>query len=452
MLLLRLILAAIVVLMPNMAQITFDTGIQGMNVVNLAMVVALIAIGLTRGGNEPLPRTGELTLPLIALIATLVLGFVIAINQQPANLREYAVGLKEAVFYPLFYLVFRRCRLDLAGTRQLVILTMVVAAVAGVQAIRQGLDYGLGEFQESHRASGPFGDDYRMANLAGAYYAMFLPVFVALALFLRGQRFWRLAAIAGSVILIFAIMVTYSRQSYLIALVCIALLLARRNVLLALLVGVSMWSMIDRLPESVTERVVETRQADAVGSPKLDVSTTSRFDIWKGALQMWADNPMGVGLGRFREEIGEYSSAYRNYDAHNFYIRLLAECGPFALLALAWFMWRLARLALVVRRAAVGNGSEALALGTGFAVCALAMAMTNLYGSRFFEGSVMGGFWILCGLMERYAALQAWNTSRQPAGAGAAPSAVDFGARFPLAARALPGRAGEPTRHRPPGR
>lgn len=438
--LLRLVLAAIVVLMPNQAQLTFETGIPGVNVVNLAMVVALIAISLNRGGNEALPRTGELTLPLIALIATLVIGFAIAANQQPANLRAYAIDLKEAVFYPLFYLVFRRCRLDLAATRQLVILTMVVAAIAAVQAIRQGLDYGMGAFQETRRASGPFGEDYRMANLAGAYYAMFLPVFVALALFLREQRFWRFAAIAGSAILAFAIMVTYSRQSYLIALVCIALLLARRSMLLALLVGLSMWSMVDRLPDSVTERVVETRQADKVGEAKLDVSTSSRFDIWKGALQMWADRPMGVGLGRFPEEIGHYATAYRNYDAHNFYIRLLAECGPLALLALGWLLWRLARLALIVRRAAAGNGTEALGLGAGFAVCALAMVMTNLYGSRFLEGSVMGGFWILCGLMERYAALQAREATRRTIEPDIGRLAADFGSRFPLTARIFPGR------------
>lgn len=451
MLLLRLILAAIVVLMPNHAQVAFDTGIQGVNLVNLSMVVALVAIGLTHGGNEPLPRTGELTLPLCALFATLVIGFAIAVNQQPANLREYATNLKEAMFYPLFYLVFRRCRLDLAGTRQLVILTMVVAAVAGAQAIRQGLDYGLGGYQETHRASGPFGGDYRNANFAGAYYAMFLPIFVALALFLREQRFWRFAAIAGTAILTFAIMVTYSRQSYLIALVCVALLLARRSLLLALLVGVAMWSVVDRLPESVTERVVETRQADAVGSPKLDVSTFSRFDIWTGAVEMWTDHPMGVGLGRFQEEIGEYAPAYRNYDAHNFFLRLLAECGPLALLALGWLLWRLARLALVVRRAAAGNGPEAMGLAAGFAVCALAMVMTNLYGSRFLEGTVMGSFWILCGLMERHAALQARDVTRQVAGAGIAPPAPDFGPRFPLAARVFPGRAGEAVNDRSPG-
>jgi len=436
---LRLILAAIVVLMPNQAQLAFDTGIQGLNIVNLAMAIAIVAICLTRGGNEPMPRTGVLTPPLLALFATLAIGFAIAANEHPANLRAYAIGLKEAVFYPLFYFVFRRCRLDLAGTRQLMILTMAVAAVAGVQAIRQGLDYGLGGFRESHRAAGPFGDDYRMANFAGAYYAMYLPVFVALALFLREQRIWRAAAMAGAGIMVFAIMVTYSRQSYLIGLVCIALLLARRNVMLALLVGISMWSMVDRLPESVTERVVETRQADAIGEPKLDVSTSSRFDIWRGALRMWEDHPLGVGLGRFPEEIGEYATAYRSYDAHNFYVRLLAECGPPALLALGWLLWRLARLALLVRRA--GNGDEARGLGVGFAVCALAMAMTNLYGSRFLEGTVMGGFWILCGLMDRYAALQTQvEPARQPQAAELAALTANGGPRFPLTARIFPGR------------
>lgn len=440
MFILRLILAAIIILMPNQAQISIDTGIQGLNVANIAMLFALTTLALTRGGNEALPRPGELTVPLLALLVALGFGFVIAVSRQPDDMRQYAIVLKEAVFYPSLYFVFRACRLNLTDTRRLIILGLIVAAIAGVQAVRQGLDYGLGGYQESKRASGPFGEDYRMANFAGAYYAMFLPIFVSLAIHLREQRLWRIAAIIGTTILAFAILVTYSRQSYLIALVCIGLLLARRSLLLALLVGFSMWSMADRLPESVTERVVETRQADAVGTPKLDVSTSSRFDIWKGALEMWTDHPFGVGLGRFQEEIGAYATGYGNYDAHNFYVRLLAECGPLALIALVWLLWRIARLTLVVNRASVRRGNEALGLATGFAVCALAMLMTNLYGSRFLEGTVMGGFWILCGLMERQAALQVRSDSARPAVGGAASCPPSIGERFPLANRAFPGR------------
>lgn len=450
MIVLRLVLAIIVVLMPNLAQIPWDTGIMGLNLANICLLVAAIAIGLTHDAGNKVATTGELTPALCAMFFVLVLSFAIAANAVPSNVRQYAQALKEAAFYPLFYIVFRRCRLDLAGTRQLIIVTMAVVALAGVQAIRQGLDYGIGEYNDTHRAAGPFGHDYRMANLAGAYYAMFLPMFLALALFLRNQKVWRIAAVVGVMILAIAIMVTFSRQSYLIALVCAGLLVSRRNVVLALVLTAAMWSMSGYLPDSVVQRVQETRQADGVGAPKLDVSTASRFDIWAGALQMWGDHPMGVGLDRFKEEIGNYATSYEHFDAHNFYVLMLAECGPLGILAIAWLLWRLARLALRVKQAA-RDDPEANAIAIGFAVCALAMAMTNLYGSRFFEGTVMAGFWILCGLVERYASLlsaakspvAAINAFAIPRGAAAITT------RFPLAAKALPGRGSDAARGQP---
>ncbi len=450
MIVLRMVLATIVLLMPNLAQVPWNTGIMGLNLANLCLLVAAIAIGLTRDASDQLPTTGELTPALFAMFLVLLLSFAVAANAVPANVRQYAQSFKEAAFYPLFYIVFRRCRLDLAGTRQLIIVTMAVVALAGVQAIRQGLDYGLGHYNETHRAAGPFGHDYRMANLAGAYYAMFLPMFLALALFLRRQKVWRVAAIAGVIILAIAIMVTFSRQSYLIAMVCAGLLVSRRNVALALVLTGALWSMSGFLPDSVVQRVQETRQADGVGAPKLDVSTASRFEIWAGALRMWGDHPLGVGLDRFKEEIGNYATAYEHYDAHNFYILMLAECGPLAILAIAWLLWRLARLALRAKQAA-RDDPEANAIAIGFAVCALAMAMTNLYGSRFFEGTVMAGFWILCGLVERYTSLLEAAESRTAAinDDARVDGSIAIATRFPLAAKALPGRVATAAREQP---
>src|SRR5690606_1678586 len=103
------------------------------------------------------------------------------------------------------------------------------------------------------------------------------------------------------------------------------------------------------VPPGVVERVMETRQESAVGGPELDVSTASRFEIWSGAMQMWADHPAGVGLGRFPDHIGNYSE-FSNYDAHNMYVLMLAECGPLGLLAMLWLVWRLLRLGLRATR------------------------------------------------------------------------------------------------------
>lgn len=439
---LRLIFAIPIVLLPNVLRFDVETGIPGLNVSNLVLLLLILALSIGRGHKQPPLTRGWLTTPLLVFYAVLVLGFVMAQATRPGILGDDVLYLKNAMFYPLLYFAYRRCRQDLAGTRQLIILVMVVAAVAGLEAILQGLSYGIGSFSETRRASGPFSHDFRAANLAGVYFAMFLSMFIAMALYMRDQKLWRLAAIAGCVILTAAIMVTYSRQSYVIAIVAFALLLMRRNVFLAVIIGVLMIPAIGLLPESVTQRVTETRQQDDVGAEQLDVSTGSRLEIWAGAMQMWQEHPAGVGLNRFKQYIGQYTPRYRNYDAHNFYVLTLAELGPLGIIALFWLLWRLFTLARPLLRLVPASDSEAKTLALGFSTLVASLMLGNLYGSRLFDGAMMGSFWMLCGLMEQYVALKknALASPDESMPATADMGLHDIGQRFPLAARVDPGK------------
>lgn len=443
---LRWLLAVPILFMPNMLHFEFDTGVPGLNIANLLFLLVAAGVVMSgKGKHSPDPPTGLMTAPLLFMFAVLTIGMVIAQMTMPMGFLEDFTYLKNALFYPLLYFVYRRCRQDLNGTRQLIILVMVVAAIAGVEAIREGLDYGIGNYAETRRASGPFGVDYHAANRAGVFYAMFLPMFVAMALFFRKQKWWRLAAVSGAALLAMAVMVTYSRQSYFIALMGIALLLIRRNVVLALIIAALALPAVNLLPVSVTQRVAETEQQDAVGGEQLDVSTASRFEIWGGAMQMWNAHPFGVGLNRFQQHIGDYAPRYRHYDAHSMYVLMLAECGPLGLIALLWLMWRLLRVGLLLVRSSGGaEDKDAKAVGLGFIMLVTCMAMGNLYGSPFFEGPVMANVWILCGLIEHYAALKRQaatprNQDDAPPGTQDPRSSPPI-ARFPLAAKALPGR------------
>lgn len=433
-----LILAIPIVFMPNALHLSFETGIPGLNVTNLIFLLAVATIALTGRRGSPAHGWGELTPALLAYLVMAVIGFFIAEFTRPGDVGEDIVKLKTILFPPLLYFIYLKCRLDPKHTRLLIILVMVVAAVAGLEAVREGLDYGFGRYVQSRRASGPFGVDYHNANRAGVFYAMFLPMFIAMVLFFRGQKLWRMAAIAGCAILALAIMATYSRQSYAIALFALSLLLVRKNVLLATMIALLALPAVSLLPASVTERVAETEQTTAAGTEELDVSTASRFEIWGGAVKMWQDYPMGVGLRRFQSYIGRYSPKHPNMDSHNYYVLVMSELGPLGLAALAWLMWRLLRLSSKVRRSTAHISAEAKALGIGFTVTIVAMAMGNLYGSPFTEGAVMSNFWILCGLMEHYALDRA---SAKASAAAPAPG-VDAGiaARFPMAARISPGR------------
>lgn len=443
----RLLLAVPILALPNMLHLAVDTHIPGVNLSNLLFLIVVAALAVNHPPKELAPNGhGTLTPALLGLFAVLVMGLVIALWSMPLKFLDDFTYIKNAIFYPLFYFVYRRCGQNLQGTRQLIIFVMVVAAVAGVEAIREGLQYGIGHYAETHRASGPFGVDYHDANRAGVFYAMFLPMFVAMAVFFRRQRFWRLAALAGCAIMALAIMATYSRQAYLIALVGLLLLLLRRSVVVAVLVGTLLVASVNFLPESVTQRVQETAQrSNTTGEEEVDVSTASRFEIWAGAMQMWHEHPLGVGLNRFKKHIGDYTH-YRGYDAHNFYILMLAECGPLGLAAMIWILWRLWKLArLLQRSAAAAEDPEARALALGFTLVVISMALGNLYGSPFFEGAVMTNFWVLCGLLEHYAALKnrAVGDIRDlnPEISFVKPS---IGERYPLAARAQPGRYRQP--------
>ncbi len=435
-----MLLAVPILFIPNMIHLSFETGIPGLNIANILFLLLVAALMMGGRKYRPLQPTGPITHALLLLFLALVVGFVIAQATRPISFMDDFTYIKNLIFYPLLYFVYRRCGQDLKGTRQLIIFVMVVAAVAGLEAIREGLDYGFGNYSESRRASGPFGVDYSSANRAGVFYAMFMPMFVAMALFFRKQKFWRLAAIGGVGIMAVAIMATYSRQSYLIALVGVTLLLVRRNVLLAALIGLMVVPAVSLLPESVTQRVAETEQQDAVGAQELDVSTASRFDIWTGAVQMWSEHPLGVGVNRFKQYIGDYVPRYAGYDAHSIYFLMLAECGPIGLFALFYLLWRLLRMGIGFARSVPASDAEGKALSLGFVLVVISTALGNVYGSPFFEGAVMANFWALCGLMEHYFSLKKQAAAAPSASQAAPADAAALGARFPLAARIAPGR------------
>lgn len=417
---------------------SYETGIPGINLPNALFILALVSIYFS-GRHHAMRSPAVLRNAILLFFAMLTVGFFIAQARAPGNFMVDVTYLKNAMFAPLLYFMYLHCKQDRKTTRLLIIAVMVVAAISAVQAIRQGFDYGIGSFVESHRASGPFGENYRNANRAGVYFAMFLPMFIALALFLHKDIRWRVAALGGIALLVVALLFTYSRQAYFIALFGLVLLLLRRSLVLAVVLGSSLIFLAGYLPESVVQRVQETQQQGAHGEAEVDESTASRWEIWTGALAMWQSNPLGVGLNRFKQEIGHYS-AFQHFDAHNFYVLTLAECGPQGLIALLLLIAATLRLGAQLRRSADPADPESKALAIGFSVTTVCMALGSLYGSPFLENDVMGNYWILAGLLERYMRLNAVPASA-PAERAPTPRELML-ERFPLAggARTLPAR------------
>jgi hypothetical protein len=152
-------------------------------------------------------------------------------------------------------------------------------------------------------------------------------------------------------------------------------------------------------------------------------------------MHMLADHPLGVGLHRFHEEIGNYCS-YKHFDAHNFYVLTLTELGPQGLLMLflvvsGWF-----KLASFLRRNTPEDDPELRALTIGFTVCTINTTLGALYGSPTLEGAVMSPYWALCGLLERYVHLKSLAAGQTPIDPASPPTLLS---RFPLAAYIRPG-------------
>ena len=442
----------------NQLHFKWETGIPGVAPVNILMV--LILIGMRRKPDAIAGVRPMLLRPLLCFFAALTLAFLWAQLRAPRDFVEDVTYWKNALFFPLFYFIYLKCGQDEKTTRNLIIAIMAIAALAGLEAVHEGIDYGFGTYNPMRRASGPFGDDWRNANRAGVFYGMFMPMFVALALFLKGQKLWRLSAVGGGLVLAAGALFTYSRQAYFLILLALVVLLIRKSMIAAAIIGVMLISLAGYLPDSVSQRVDETSQTDKSGNSgaEVDESTSSRWEIWGGAMGMLAENPIGVGLNRFKGEIGKYCS-HEGYDAHNFYVLTLAEAGPQGLLTLVFLMGSLLfGLARFLRRSVSGDDSEAKALTIGFTVCTVCMALGGIYGSPTLEGSVMAPYWALCGLLERYINLRIQSAERglaaapgeesQVADRSSEPTFSTRRSRPPTAARR---RAGSGGAHSPAG-
>lgn len=432
--LLTVLLFVQLVFVVNQLRLSWIPSIAGIAPTNMLFILTLLAM---LGKTEVVREKGMLRKALIYFGAALTLAFLIALLRGVTDFMEDLTYWKNALFFPLFYFMYLKCKQDEKTTRLLIIWILVIVAVAGLEAFRQGLDYGFGKYHPLRRASGPFGTDYHNANRAGVFYGMFIPMFIAIALFLK-NKIWRLAALFGCFLMVAATISTYSRQAYGLILLAIVVLLLRRNLIYAVLIGGILVSLVGFLPDSAFQRVEETKQQSKNGGEEADESTASRWEIWSGGLSMFAANPLGVGLNRFKKEIGNYAPAHRGFDAHNFYVLTLAECGPFGIASLLFLIFSIFKLARFLRKAAPDDDPELRALTIGFSVTALNMALGGLYGSPTLEGAVMAPFWALCGLLERYVILRSQSAGQAPQSSPAPePSLVE---RFPLAAHISPGQ------------
>jgi O-antigen ligase len=412
------LLAAIIVYMPYQQHYVVVLDVKGLNLINLIFLVVL-AIVLLRGkvaGSAPgeaTPLKGRFILFMVALF----LAFAVAQARDGSDMVVDATHLKNNIFYMLFYFMYYHAVRDEESIRFLFGAILFAAFLVSLQGMRQALDLGIlsSGFAPHRRVTGPFGaGTVGGANQAAAFYVIFVPVFFAVVLIARSRPLARLATVPALMLGLMSTFFTYSRQAYFIIAAQLLYLGLRRQFVLGMVILVALFNYESWAPQGVVERIQMTEQTDTSGDRKLDESTASRFLLWEGGMQMFAERPWGVGLGRFHKEIGGLVPQYANFDAHNGFVLVTAEQGLLGAFAMVFLLAGLVGLA---RRAArLDDTEETRLLATSFLVATIGAIAANLFGTRIFDGPVMGNYWILAALVARYCTLR--ERRAEPAGVG----------------------------------
>ncbi|MCK6562506.1 O-antigen ligase family protein [bacterium] len=204
----------------------------------------------------------------------------------------------------------------------------------------ENLDYDV--YSGAKRAEGPVGEQNR--------YAQIMVVLLPLALYLfyveRSRRRWLALAAAG--LILSAILLTYSRATFLTLLILFLLLVAFKYIrprhavaaglALAAVVAIALPDYVNRISGLVN---ITNLQAHDAKTRALDGSLRGRYAQNIAALHVFVDYPLtGVGPGHFSKfYVRKYGNEVGtkllrgNRRAHNMYLEMAAENGMIGLTA-----------------------------------------------------------------------------------------------------------------------
>jgi O-antigen ligase len=184
-------------------------------------------------------------------------------------------------------------------------------------------------WRTSTRAAGLAGGD----NSAARYFLVGFVFFTFLSSRVAKQRWFQLAALIGSIILLVGVAYTLSRTGFILAVTAIGLVLiqctAGRQRIGAVILFISFVAGAFALPDTYWQIMTSSMSDVQTGAGTMGL----RYGLWQAGFQMWLDHPLtGVGIGQFDNYLPQYGigllPTHRlNLGAHNLYISMLAETG-----------------------------------------------------------------------------------------------------------------------------
>lgn len=318
------------------------------------LIVCMSAIALVRFAKHP----KRLGVPLLFLVS-LVPGVLITVsNESVATARDVvAFVLMGSAGLATATMLFRQLvlsREEMRGLMWIAVSPIVsVGAIATLAtATAKDLEFGT---EANFATSGGFGPN-QIATVLGLGGLLCL---VILLLGVRGRK--QLIIAACGAWLIGQALITFARGGvYGFGIAAAAMLLAglllrgnRSRGVMVVVIGGLILLVVLNWAQSFSGGALDTRY---------DQNDSGRGEVASAELELFADNPLGVGAGRAKFERKTVGSDYDGVASHNEMTRLLAEHGYLGAIALALLV------VMAVQAVRWSNGSTDRVVAVGFVV------------------------------------------------------------------------------------
>jgi putative inorganic carbon (hco3(-)) transporter len=225
---------------------------------------------------------------------------------------------------------------------------LYVISLGGVIAYTWGrhLHYGISE-RTAHWVMTPFYNDH---TAYAAVIAMYIPVMIALALDKRDSLLSRSSAVLFSLILLLAMVLSYTRAAWLslvVALAVLVVLLLRIRFRTLVLIGIPLLVLGYSLRTQLIMKLEKNKQdsssdyaahLQSITNISTDASNLERINRWNSALRMFRERPvLGWGPGTYIFQYAPFQNSREMTiistnmgnagNAHSEYIGPLAESG-----------------------------------------------------------------------------------------------------------------------------
>jgi putative inorganic carbon (hco3(-)) transporter len=372
----HMVLLTLLAALPWEGMLDFPT--ETITVVKLLGVLLIVSISLNAFARDTRFRAPPAVVAALAFVLFAAISLVVSSDPSEGVNQLARYTLLAGFFFITIQLLDDRARLLTA--MRVLIASLGAAAVFGLVAFLSG---------EAPRAEGPISEPLEFGYLLAAL----LPICVYLIVQDKELRWLWMACFPA---MLGATLATLSRGAFVgLVVTLIWAVLTRRVKLGGLLVTAATVFALISLGLSLWGSVINERleQKGLIA----EKNAASREALWRGALTMGMDRPVtGVGTGRFGAESVDYVRAdpivLEDPQAHNAYLEILAESGPFALAAFLAFLglsWS------TLTRARRTSREEGIREGERLATAIQASLLVSIVGALFLSEQVANPFWLL---------------------------------------------------------